>query len=77
MEYRKKCNVCGKIFCYTDKDVKDNLSNAGLAALESLGSLASAPRCEHGNGWHPGKPLHRRFPEAVAAILLRWEGSCQ
>ena len=21
MEYRKKCNVCGKIFCYTDKDV--------------------------------------------------------
>lgn len=41
MEYRKKCNVCGKIFCYTDKDVKDNLSNAGLAALESLGSLAS------------------------------------
>lgn len=41
MEYRKKCNVCGKIFCYTDKDLKDNLSNAGLAALESLGSLAS------------------------------------
>lgn len=42
MEYRKKCNVCGKIFCYTDKDVKDNLSNAGFAALESLGSLASS-----------------------------------
>lgn len=42
MEYKKKCNVCGQIFCYTDEDLKNNASNAGLAALEALGGLASA-----------------------------------
>lgn len=41
MEYRMKCNVCGKIFCYTDKDLKENASNAGMAALEAIGGLAS------------------------------------
>lgn len=41
MEYKKKCNVCGKIFCYTDEDLRKNLSNASLSALESIGSLAS------------------------------------
>jgi len=41
MEYRKKCNVCGKIFCYTDKDLQESASNAGMAALSAIGSLAS------------------------------------
>lgn len=41
MEYKKKCNVCGKIFCYTDEDLKRNLGNASLSALGSIGSLAS------------------------------------
>lgn len=41
MEYKMKCNVCGKIFCYTDKDLKENASNAGMAALEAIGGLAS------------------------------------
>ena len=41
MEYKMKCNVCGQIFCYTDEDLKKNASNAGMAALSSLGSLAS------------------------------------
>lgn len=41
MEYRKKCNVCGKIFCYTDQDLKENSTNSGLATLESVGALAS------------------------------------
>lgn len=41
MEYKKKCNVCGKIFCYTDEDLKNSAKNAGLSALEALGSLAS------------------------------------
>lgn len=41
MEYRKKCNTCGKIFCYTDKDLRENESNAAMGALESVGSLAS------------------------------------
>mgnify|MGYP004576381419 FL=1 len=41
MEYRMKCNVCGKIFCYTDKDLEENASNAKMAALEAIGGLAS------------------------------------
>ncbi|MDY5817775.1 MAG: DUF6273 domain-containing protein [Treponema sp.] len=41
MEYRKRCQVCGKIFCYTDKDLKDNVGNAALSALSALGGLAS------------------------------------
>lgn len=41
MEYKMKCNVCGHIFCYTDEDLKKNASNAGIAALESVGALAS------------------------------------
>lgn len=42
MEYRKRCNVCGKIFCYTAADLNENKSNAGMAALSSFGALASA-----------------------------------
>ena len=30
-EYRKKCNVCGHIFCYTDKDVAINNERIKLA----------------------------------------------
>lgn len=41
MEYRKKCNVCGKIWCYTDEDIKQNTKNAGLAALSSIGAVAN------------------------------------
>lgn len=32
MEYKKRCNVYGMIWCYTDEDVKENVKNAGLAA---------------------------------------------
>ena len=41
MEHKMKCNVCGKIFCYTDEDLQQNLKNAGLSALGAIGSLAS------------------------------------
>lgn len=41
MEFRKRCNVCGTIFCYTDEDLKKNTKNAGMAALSALGGLAS------------------------------------
>ena len=41
MEFRKRCNVCGTIFCYTDEDLKKNTQNAGMAALNALGGLAS------------------------------------
>lgn len=42
MEYRKICNVCHNIWCYTDNDIKENAKNAAVGALASLGSIASA-----------------------------------
>ena len=42
MEYRKICNVCHNIWCYTDNDVKENARNATVGALASIGSIASA-----------------------------------
>ncbi len=42
MEYRKICNVCHNIWCYTDDDLKENNKNATIGALASIGSLASA-----------------------------------
>ena len=42
MEYKMKCNVCGKVFCYTDDDLKKNASNAAMGALSAIGGLASA-----------------------------------
>ena len=42
MEYRKICNVCHNIWCYTDNDVKENAKNAAVGALASIGSIASA-----------------------------------
>lgn len=47
MEYYSKCNVCGKITCYTDKDLKDNTKNsliAGLAAISSIGNAVAGTR---------------------------------
>ena len=41
MEYTKKCNVCGKVFCYTDEDIRENASNSLMAGLNALGGLAS------------------------------------
>ena len=41
MEYRRKCNVCGKIYCYTDKEVSDNARNAAMGALSAVGTIAS------------------------------------
>ena len=48
-EHRKRCNVCGYIFCYTDKDLARNKELLGkatqartLALLESLGGTRFA-----------------------------------
>lgn len=41
MEYRRKCNVCGKIYCYSDKDLKDNNKNSAMAAISAVGAIAS------------------------------------
>ena len=42
MEYRKKCNVCGKIFCYTDQDIKDNKVNSVSNIFLGIGQIAAA-----------------------------------
>ena len=41
MEYRRKCNVCGKIYCYSDQDLKNNKTNSVISAVSALGSIAS------------------------------------
>lgn len=41
-EYRMRCNVCGNIYCFTGKDLKDNVKAAKSAALSSVGTVAGA-----------------------------------
>jgi hypothetical protein len=41
MEFRKRCRVCGKIYCYTDDDVLKNASNSMMAGVSALGGIAS------------------------------------
>ena len=41
-EIRKKCNVCGNIFCYNVNDILVNNANIKSAAISSLGTMASA-----------------------------------
>lgn len=33
VEYRRKCNVCGKVFCFTEKDLRENTQHAKEAAV--------------------------------------------
>lgn len=39
-EIRKRCNVCGHIFCYNQADIKKNISNAKSAMWSSIGQIA-------------------------------------
>ena len=41
MEYIRKCNVCGKIYCYSTDDLKENAANAAVGALSAIGAIAS------------------------------------
>ncbi len=42
MEYRRRCRVCGKVWCYTDEDLRRNRSNAVSSAFAAIGGIASA-----------------------------------
>lgn len=39
-EIRKRCNVCGNVFCYTNADVKKNVQNAKSAMWSSVAQIA-------------------------------------
>ena len=41
MEYARRCNVCGKIYCYTDQDLKNNQKNAVVETASAIGAIAS------------------------------------
>lgn len=41
-EYRMRCNICGKIFCYSSKDLEQNRSNETQAALSGIATIAGA-----------------------------------
>lgn len=42
MEYIKRCKICGKIWCYTDEDVKKNARNALAGSLSAIGAVANS-----------------------------------
>lgn len=41
-EYRKRCNVCGKIYCYTDDDLVKNIKQMNEAINQNLLGAAHA-----------------------------------
>lgn len=52
-EFRKKCNVCGKVYCFSGSDIRNNIalqkqarSAAGNALLQSLGGTTIAASTE-------------------------------
>lgn len=42
VEYRKRCKVCGKVFCYTTDDLKRNFDLAEQAKRQSVTGVVSA-----------------------------------
>lgn len=42
MEHRRKCNVCGKVYCFTDADLKRNVKLAKQAVSSSILGVGEA-----------------------------------
>lgn len=42
LEFYKKCNVCGSMFCYNTSDIRNNKKNSSMATLSSVGSAVGA-----------------------------------
>ena len=62
-EFRMKCNVCGKIFCYTMNDLRKNVANAKRAqrsaAMGVLNALGGTELGVHANLSASDKYLNR------------------
>lgn len=41
MEYRRKCTVCGNVYCYTDSDIKNSNLNSINSTVSAIGAVAS------------------------------------
>ena len=65
MEYIKKCNVCGKIFCYTDEDVKANKAHALSTSLSAIASVANAIGGTMYNAYEQGKISNRESAKVI------------
>ena len=59
MEYYRRCNVCGDIFCYTTSDLKNNLSNSLVSSMAAVGSVANAFSGDRYDMYEMGKISNR------------------
>ncbi len=41
-EFRKRCNVCGTVFCYTYQDIKNNIKSGIIGGLAGFGAATNA-----------------------------------
>lgn len=63
MEHRMQCSVCGRIFCYTDSDVKDNKTKATWGMLLSLGTIASGLGGARYDMYEQGKAANTQYAQ--------------
>lgn len=65
MEYIRKCNICGNIWCYTDKDIKKSRNNGITALLSSVGSLANTVGGTMYNAYEQNKMADRSLDKLI------------
>lgn len=65
MEYIKRCNICGHIWCYTDQDMKDNAMNSTAAALSSIGSMVNVIGGTRYDAYEQNKMSNRALNKVV------------
>lgn len=65
MEYTVKCNTCGKIYCFTDKDLKEAKQNAALGAISAVGGIASVL----GGSWMQTYALNNQTDKYASKVI--------
>ena len=64
-EYRRKCQVCGTVFCFTDSDLEISKMNQQLAALRGFKSITS------NSSYH--KYEERKAADAAASKIVNYD----